>query len=54
LGASLGDLLSQAPEYGGVGWGTVNTSIVFLAAITSLVVMVSRRHNRLQSPHFER
>ncbi len=55
LGASLGDLLSQAPEYGGVGWGTVNTSIVFLAAIAALVVMVSRHHSHLQSTHtFER
>lgn len=51
LGASLGDLLSQAPEYGGLGWGTVNTSIVFLAAITSLVIMVSRNRSRMQSTH---
>ena len=43
LGASLGDLLSQSTEYGGIGWGTVNTSIVFLLAIAALVAMVSRR-----------
>ena len=42
LGASLGDLLSQSTEYGGVGWGTVNTSIMFLLAIAVLVAMVSR------------
>lgn len=42
LGAALGDLLSQAPEYGGVGWGTVNTSIVFLTVIAALVWFISR------------
>ncbi len=42
LGASLGDLLSQSTEYGGIGWGTVNTSVVFLLAIAALVAMVSR------------
>ncbi|MQA18051.1 COG4705 family protein [Rugamonas rivuli] len=42
LGASLGDLLSQSTEYGGIGWGAVNTSIVFLLAIAALVAFVSR------------
>jgi uncharacterized membrane-anchored protein len=37
LGASLGDLLSQSRPNGGVGLGTIATSIVFLAVITSLV-----------------
>jgi uncharacterized membrane-anchored protein len=37
LGASLGDLLSQAREYGGLGVGTVVTSILFLTAIAALV-----------------
>ena len=41
LGASLGDLLSQAPEYGGVGLGTVKTSILFLAVIVTLVGYIS-------------
>lgn len=41
LGASLGDLLSQSPEYGGIGWGTVNTSAVFLSVISVLVVILS-------------
>ncbi len=38
LGASLGDLLSQSPTYGGFGWGTIVTSIVFLAVIVALVI----------------
>ncbi len=41
LGASLGDLLSQAPTYGGFGLGTVNTSLVFLAIIVSLVAFIT-------------
>ena len=41
LGASLGDLLSQSPTYGGFGLGTVNTSVVFLTVIVALVVYVT-------------
>lgn len=46
LGASLGDLLSQAQTYGGVGLGTVTTSIVFLAVILALVTALSVTSNR--------
>ena len=41
LGASLGDLLSQAQTYGGFGLGTVRTSIAFLTVITALVTFLS-------------
>ncbi len=41
LGASLGDLLSQAQVYGGVGLGTVVTSAVFLTIILVLVIVLS-------------
>ena len=37
LGASFGDLLSQPAEYGGMGFGTVLTSTLFLAAILAIV-----------------
>lgn len=37
LGASLGDMLAQAREYGGLGLGTVYTSAGFLAVIMALV-----------------
>jgi uncharacterized membrane-anchored protein len=43
LGASLGDLLSQDRDYGGLGFGTVYTSLGFLAVITGLVVLLSIR-----------
>ncbi|PGH57254.1 hypothetical protein CRT60_12395 [Azospirillum palustre] len=41
LGASLGDFLSQARQYGGLGLGTIMTSAVFLVVIVALVAMVS-------------
>lgn len=43
LGASFGDLLSQPVRFGGLGWGTVGTSEVFLSAIFLLVVYLSLR-----------
>jgi uncharacterized membrane-anchored protein len=41
LGASLGDLLSQPVEYGGLGFGTIYTSLLFLAAIIAIVVYMT-------------
>ncbi len=41
LGASLGDLLSQSQDYGGLGLGTIVTSLVFLSIITGLVIALT-------------
>ncbi len=41
LGASLGDYFAKPHIAGGLGWGTINTSIVFLAAISILVVFLT-------------
>jgi uncharacterized membrane-anchored protein len=41
LGASLGDLMSQAKIYGGLGFGTVYTSLGFLTVIIALVVLAT-------------
>lgn len=41
LGASLGDLLSQSQVNGGLGLGTIRTSVVFLAVIVALVTISS-------------
>lgn len=41
LGASVGDFLAKPVIAGGLGWGTVNTSLIFLGAILSLVVFLS-------------
>ncbi|MGJ4859663.1 hypothetical protein ACN6KF_005698 [Labrys sp. La1] len=45
LGASLGDLLSQSREYGGMGLGTIYTSVVFLAVIVALVTWITVADN---------
>src|ERR1700712_2373028 len=41
LGASLGDLLSQPTQYGGVGLGTIITSFVFLGVIVAIVIFMT-------------
>jgi uncharacterized membrane-anchored protein len=46
LGASLGDLLSQSRGYGGMGLGTVVTSIVFLSIIVALVAWLTFEGDR--------
>jgi uncharacterized membrane-anchored protein len=49
LGASLGDLLAQAREYGGLGLGTVITSALFLTVIACLVFVISLPGRRTAS-----
>ncbi|GAA2597655.1 hypothetical protein [Streptomyces axinellae] len=44
LGASLGDYLSQPAGDGGLGLGTVVTSVLFLAVILALVVFLAFTH----------
>lgn len=41
FGASIGDLLSQPAENGGLGYGTVGTSMLFLSVIVSLVIYLT-------------
>lgn len=41
LGASFGDYLSQASSDGGLGLGTVLTSVIFLVSIAGLVIYLS-------------
>jgi len=41
LGASIGDLLSQPADQGGLGAGATVTSVVFLVAIVAIVVYLS-------------
>jgi uncharacterized membrane-anchored protein len=53
LGASLGDLLAQARDYGGLGLGTVYTSLAFLTVIIALVALTTftgDEHDPLASP----
>ena len=49
LGASIGDYLAKPVIAGGLGWGTIATSLIFLAAILSLVVFLTiGRANRIE------
>jgi len=41
VGASLGDLLSQPTEYGGLGLGTVVTSWIFLGTIAATILYMT-------------
>lgn len=41
LGASMGDLLAKPVIAGGLGWGTITTSLIFLAAILALVAYLT-------------
>jgi uncharacterized membrane-anchored protein len=43
LGASFGDYLSQPAEYGGLGLGTIYTSLIFLAVIVLIVIYMTLR-----------
>jgi uncharacterized membrane-anchored protein len=51
LGASLGDLLSQTKDVGGLGLGTTGTSFVFLAAILALVIYLTASRADVQELH---
>jgi uncharacterized membrane-anchored protein len=45
LGASFGDLLSQPMEYGGLGFGTIITSALFLFTIIGIVAYMTITHD---------
>ncbi|MBU1306761.1 MAG: hypothetical protein KKF33_14745 [Alphaproteobacteria bacterium] len=49
LGASLGDLLSQPIEYGGLGLGTIITSVMFLTIIAGIVIYMTVKRAPLAS-----
>ncbi|PGL32383.1 hypothetical protein CN941_13465 [Bacillus cereus] len=42
FGASFGDFLSQPHNSGGLGLGTVGTSVIFLVTILSLVIYLTK------------
>lgn len=47
LGASIGDLLSQPIKNGGLGFGTVGTTIAFTTTIAILIVYMSIQQKKL-------
>nr|WP_253274417.1 hypothetical protein [Myxosarcina sp. GI1] len=46
LGASMGDLLSQPVKNGGLGFGTVGTTIVFTTTIAILIAYLSLKQKK--------
>lgn len=50
LGASIGDYLSQPTADGGLGMGTVITSVLFLAVILGLVVFLTVTRRDVSEP----
>ncbi|MFG2524430.1 hypothetical protein [Streptomyces sp. NPDC048527] len=54
LGASIGDYLSQATGDGGLGLGTVVTSVLFLTVILALVVYLAVTRKDVTKPDTER
>ena len=54
LGASIGDLLSQTKENGGLGLGATSTSIIFLLAIFAIIVFLTvTKKDLVAKPTFE-
>ena len=51
FGASCGDLLSQPVANGGLGLGTVGTSVLFLGTILILVMYLSLSQNKSSTDH---
>ena len=49
LGASFGDLLSQPRDYGGLGFGTVVTSLIFLGSIVAIVAYATVTQTRRET-----
>lgn len=50
LGASFGDYLSQPSDYGGLGFGTIYTSLMFLLIIAALVFYMTTSHAPENTP----
>lgn len=50
LGASIGDYLSQPTAEGGLGLGTIVTSVLFLAIILGLVIRLSVTRRDVAEP----
>lgn len=44
LGASIGDLLTQSPQNGGLGWGPTTTTIIFIVGIICSVTYLGLSH----------
>ena len=48
FGATMGDLLTKTPDHGGLGFGTIGSSLVLLTVLVA-VILWNTRHERLQA-----
>ncbi|MEB3701929.1 Putative membrane-anchored protein [Candidatus Bealeia paramacronuclearis] len=46
FGATMGDLLTKNPEYGGFGFGTIGSSLLLLFILLGLIMFSSRQKHR--------
>jgi uncharacterized membrane-anchored protein len=49
MGASFGDLLAQSKSDGGMGFGTTNTSLIFLLSIALIIAYMTITHEGLEN-----
>jgi uncharacterized membrane-anchored protein len=49
FGATLGDLLTKTNEKGGLGFGTVGSSVILAIVMVGLIIYVGRKERRLLS-----
>lgn len=54
MGANLGDFLGRAPAEGGLGVGLLGTSLIFLAAISCIVLYLTRTRVDVVRPGHEK
>ncbi|CAN5840728.1 membrane protein [soil metagenome] len=47
FGATMGDLLTKAPEKGGLGIGTLGSTLVLLAILVGVLIFSTRRERKL-------
>jgi uncharacterized membrane-anchored protein len=50
LGATVGDLLTKPPAQGGLGFGTVGSSLILASVLVALIVLTSRNGRGRQPP----
>jgi uncharacterized membrane-anchored protein len=48
FGATFGDLLTKMPDKGGLGFGTIGSSLVLAVILVGLVIYTSRRDRKLK------
>lgn len=49
FGATFGDLLTKSPDHGGLGFGTIGSSLVLVTILLTVVVATHRRSLQLNS-----